>query len=97
MSGTSADSIDVAICRLTGQGTEIAVELLFYREYAHDPEVQSQILRAAGLDVRGIAELNVRIGEAFAAACLRSLEEAAIAAADIDIIGSHGQTIYHHN
>ena len=97
MSGTSADSIDVAICRLTGQGTEISVELISYREYAHDSEVKSQIQRAAQLDVRNIAELHVRIGDAFATACLRSLEEAAISAADIDIIGSHGQTIYHHS
>jgi anhydro-N-acetylmuramic acid kinase len=97
MSGTSADSIDVAICRLTGQGSEIAVELIFYREYPHDPEVTSQIQRAADLDVRAIAELHVTIGEAFATACLRSLEEAAILVDDVDIIGSHGQTIYHHS
>ncbi len=28
MSGTSADSIDVAICRMNGHGTEIRVELI---------------------------------------------------------------------
>jgi anhydro-N-acetylmuramic acid kinase len=97
MSGTSADSIDVAICRMKGQGTEIEVELIGYREHAHDAEVKRQVLRASDLDLRAIAELNVLLGEAFAEACLLSLKEALVSRADIDLIGSHGQTIYHHS
>ena len=97
MSGTSADSIDVAICRMKGQGTEIGVELIHYREHAHDPEVKRQVLRASDLDLRAIAELNVLLGEAFAEACLLSLKEASVSLADVDLIGSHGQTVYHHS
>ena len=41
--------------------------------------------------------MNVLIGEAFAAACLATLEEAGISPEDVDLIGSHGQTIYHHS
>ena len=51
----------------------------------------------ADLDVRGIAELHVMVGEAFAAACLATLEEAGLSPRDIDLIGSHGQTVYHHS
>ena len=47
MSGTSADSIDVAICRMKGQGAEIEVELIHYGEHAHDPEVKRQVLKAS--------------------------------------------------
>ena len=97
MSGTSADSIDVAICRMTGQGAEAGVELLRYREHAHDPEVKRRVIDLDGLDVRGVAELHVMIGEAFAAACLATLEDAGLSPADIDLIGSHGQTVYHHS
>ena len=97
MSGTSADSIDVAVCRMTGQGAEAGVELLHYREHAHDPGVKRRVIGIAGLDVRGVAELHVMIGEAFAAACLATLEDAGISPADIDLIGSHGQTVYHHS
>ena len=97
MSGTSADSIDVAICRMTGQGTEVGVELLHYREHAHDPEVKRRVIGLAALDVRGVAELHVMIGEAFAAACLSTIEEAGLAPGDVDLIGSHGQTVYHHS
>jgi anhydro-N-acetylmuramic acid kinase len=97
MSGTSADSIDVAICRIEGQAAEIRVQLIHYREHAHDPTIKFQILKAAELGLRAIAELNVLLGEAFARACLLSLEEASVSPAKVDLIGSHGQTIYHHS
>jgi anhydro-N-acetylmuramic acid kinase len=97
MSGTSADSIDVAVCRMTGQGAEVGVELVHYREHAHDPEVKRRMIGVAELDVRGIAELNVMVGEAFAAACLATLDEAGLSRDEVDVIGSHGQTVYHHS
>jgi anhydro-N-acetylmuramic acid kinase len=97
MSGTSADSIDVAVCRITGQGAGVGVELLHYREHPHDPEVKRRLIGPDVLDVRGVAELHVLIGEAFAAACRATLEDAGISPADIDVIGSHGQTVYHHS
>ena len=97
MSGTSADSIDVAVCRMAGQGGEVGVELLHYREHPHDLEVRRRVIGVAGLDVRGVAELHVLVGEAFAAACLATLEEAGLSPTDIDLIGSHGQTVYHHS
>jgi anhydro-N-acetylmuramic acid kinase len=97
ISGTSADSIDVAVCRMNGREAEVRVELLHYCEHAHDPEMKRKIADVAHLDVRTIAELNVRVGEAFAAACLATLNEARISPDDIDLIGSHGQTVYHHS
>src|SRR6185437_16803418 len=97
MSGTSADSVDVAVCRLTGQGAEVGVALLHYREHPHDPEVKRRVIGLAALDVRGVAELHVMIGEAFAAACLATIAGAGLAPTDVDLVGSHGQTIYHHS
>ena len=97
MSGTSADSIDVAVCRMKGQGGDVAVELLRYREHPHDPEVKRRMIGISGLDVRGIAELHVMVGEAFAAACLTTLEEGGLSPQDVNLIGSHGQTVYHHS
>ena len=96
MSGTSADSIDVAVCRMMGLGYEPTVKLLHFSEHAYDPGVKRQVQAAGKLDVRTIAELNVQIGEAFAEACLTTLAEASIAPEEVDLIGSHGQTVYHH-
>jgi anhydro-N-acetylmuramic acid kinase len=97
MSGTSADSIDVALCRLKGQDSATRAELLHYQEHAHDPTLKRQILKASDLGLRAIAELNASLGEAFAEACLQTLKQAGVAPAEVDVIGSHGQTVYHHS
>jgi anhydro-N-acetylmuramic acid kinase len=97
MSGTSADSIDVAICRMNGQGTKPEVELVQYEEHPLPSDVKQQVLGAANLDIRAVAELNVKLGEAFALACLSSLKTAGVSTEEVDLIGSHGQTVYHHS
>ena len=103
ISGTSADSIDAAVCRISGAGVPTAdrdgarVELLHYGESPYDPELKARILNLAQLDVRAIAELNVQVGEAFAHACLKTVDEAGLKPSDVDLIGSHGQTVYHHS
>jgi len=88
MSGTSADSIDVAVCRMNGRGTEVSVKLLLYQECEHDPEVNRQVRGAADLSVRALAELNMRVGEAFAAACPATLHEAGLTAEDADLMAT---------
>jgi anhydro-N-acetylmuramic acid kinase len=103
ISGTSADSIDVAICRIKASGLHSAdrpgtnVDLLHYDEEPYDPEVRRRILDVARLDVRGIAELHVKVGDIFARACVAAVLKAGLTPQDIDLIGSHGQTVYHHS
>jgi anhydro-N-acetylmuramic acid kinase len=103
ISGTSADSIDVAICRIKGSGlpsTDRAgteVELLYYGEEPYDLEVRRQILDVERLDVRKIAELHVKVGDIFARACDAATRRAGLTPQDIDLLGSHGQTVYHHS
>jgi anhydro-N-acetylmuramic acid kinase len=104
LSGTSADAIDVAVCRISGGGVPRAgtgqpgarVELLHYEEFPHAPDVVARLRDPDRLTPRDVAELNVEVGAAFAAACLAALRSAAIAPQSVDLIGSHGQTLYHH-
>lgn len=103
ISGTSADSIAVAVCRIRGGGIPAPgrpgarVELVGYHEHPYDPGVRHQVQRAGELKVRDVAELNVRVGELFAEACLAAVGAAAMAIDEVDLIGSHGQTLYHHS
>jgi len=100
MSGTSANGIDVAICKLTGAvetGTT-GVNLLHADVFGYPDALRERIQRGAGaLDTRGVAELHAAIGEAFADAAQGALKAAKIKAVDIDVVGSHGQTVYHHS
>ena len=102
LSGTSADAIDVAICRINGGGVPregyhgARVELLHYEEFAHAPTLLPRLRAIDRLTPRDVAELHVEVGIAFAEACLAALRSAGLGPADVDLIGSHGQTFYHH-
>ncbi len=103
ISGTSADSIDAAVCRIEGFGLPSAdgpgarVELLHYAETPYPAATRARILDLANWRVRDVAEMNVLVAEAFADACLKTLAEAGLTPEDVDLIGSHGQTVYHHS
>lgn len=98
LSGTSADAIDVAVCRITPSlANEPSVELIRHTSHAHDPEVHTWIGGAMNLSARRMAELHVRLGQRFGRACLDAIAAAGLAPEQIDLVGSHGQTIYHHS
>ncbi len=98
ISGTSADAIEVVVCDLDGEPPRLELDVLGARTERIDIELQRRIHAAAtveGSDVEGICLLDVEIAEAFAAAALATVAEMSLDPADIDIIGSHGQTLWH--
>lgn len=98
MSGTSVDGIDAAIVEITGHGLETTVELLAFETFRFPPGVPQRILALCHPDtgrVDDICEMNFYIGHLFAEAVKHLLQKSGMHANDIDLIGSHGQTIYH--
>lgn len=93
LSGTSADGIDAAICEIDGAPPRVTARVERAMTIAYAPDLRERILRAmrpGGIDAAGMCVLNVEIGEAFAAAALRLLD-----GESVDLIGSHGQTLWH--
>lgn len=100
MSGTSVDAVDVAICRFEEDLAlpgEIGLELLHYAEQPHDSIVRRQAFEAfeGKAGPAELCELNFALGEVFGGAVNKTLQEAGLEAGQIDLIASHGQTIYH--
>lgn len=90
MTGTSMDGLDIAICRIE-PGERLAFELLAF-ETADMPEDLRRDLAPERLkDIAAVARVNQRLGDYFADA----LREAAEPFDRLDLIGSHGQTVYH--
>jgi anhydro-N-acetylmuramic acid kinase len=96
MSGTSADGIDVALTRIAPRrGNTPSLELLAHEHFAYPPALRRAVL--AAMDSRNIsaaelARLNWRLGELYADTVARTIAKHKIKA---DLIGCHGQTIYH--
>jgi anhydro-N-acetylmuramic acid kinase len=88
ISGTSVDGIDVAVVDI---GERIHVVATATVPYA--PEVRAAILAVsnAATHTAMIARLNFLLGELFAEA----LEKTGVPLDSIEMIGSHGQTIFH--
>ena len=102
LSGTSADAIDAAVCRLAPpkddkEPGKARVELLHFKSYPHDPQVHEWIANAESLGARRLAEMHLRVGQRFAQACADAISSSGLDPAGIDLIGSHGQTLYHHS
>ncbi len=98
MSGTSVDGIDAAIVEITGHGLATDVALIAFETFPFPPGVPQRILALCQPDtgrVDDICEMNFYIGHLFAEAVKHILKKSGMRANDIDLIGSHGQTIHH--
>ena len=98
MSGTSADGVDAALCRITGHGTSTKVEQLGFVFDPFDTQVREEILRLAGGQEATAADfcrINFLLGRLYAETSLRLCRECGVEPKDIDLVGSHGQTLWH--
>jgi anhydro-N-acetylmuramic acid kinase len=101
MSGTSADGIDVAWVDIRGRGLRLRAKLRDFCTVAYPAALRHTILRVAnsnrtpGLSVAEISQLNFLLGELFARAVRRACRRFRLSLKKVDLIGSHGQTVYH--
>ena len=98
MSGTSVDGVDAALVEICGHGLETQVELLAFHSHPFDAEVRNRIFdlfQPETSRVDEICQMNFLIGEIFAEAALSVIRDAQLEVGEIDLIGSHGQTVYH--
>jgi anhydro-N-acetylmuramic acid kinase len=95
MSGTSADGINVALVRLMGRGFRTRFELIAHREFPYPAHIRRTVLAAMNstdMSVADLSRLNFLLAELYAEAVLETQKRAHLKA---ELIGCHGQTIYH--
>lgn len=94
ISGTSVDGIDAVIVEVSGQETDLQVNLLAGETFAYPEELRAKILAiCAGqaISMLELAALDDAIAIEFAQAAQKIQEQRCPG----DLIGSHGQTVYH--
>ncbi|MBL9044932.1 MAG: anhydro-N-acetylmuramic acid kinase [Myxococcales bacterium] len=97
MSGTSGDGLDCALVDLSGHGLSVEIHGVRSLTFPYDPLEKAfiQSLFQPGLDARALCQASFRLGERFAQGVLDFCAELAIDPRELDLIGSHGQTVWH--
>jgi anhydro-N-acetylmuramic acid kinase len=97
MSGTSADGIDVALVRIRRSSKRAlpTLKLLGHQNFPYPADVRRRVLLSMNsprASVADLARLNFLLGELYAEAVLETERKFQVKS---ELIGCHGQTLYH--
>ena len=106
MSGTSADGIDACLVKIdntnpkdpVSRGKNLKVKPIGCKTYKFPHKVQQKILQISDPSYQNLDEvlrLNMALGEYFAQAVFSVVKAFGYDMNEIDLIGSHGQTVRH--
>ena len=98
MSGTSLDGLDVALCKINGCGLETRIELLEFATIPYTALFKNQVKEVFAKKLASLEKvclLNEWIGVFHGRLVLDCLKKWGIRPEAVDLIASHGQTIYH--
>lgn len=97
MSGTSADAIDAVVVEIEGTVVRPRMRQLASvgSSWPREERAIIESLIAGGGDTRALSRAGFLVGERFAQAALRVVKSSGLQLGEIDLIGSHGQTVWH--
>ncbi len=98
MAGTSLDGIDAALMEISRPAGSLRYKLLAFETYSFPKYMREKLLDVSGEGNETtplISHLNFYLGELFAGASLKIASKAGCPIEKVDLIGSHGQTIWH--
>ena len=95
MSGTSVDGIDAALVEISGStSSDLDVQLLHGQTFAYPPDLRHQILSVCDGKALSVAEL-AQLDDAIALEFAHAANVIQAEHGETELIGSHGQTVYH--
>ena len=98
MSGTSLDGLDIAVCKFLGSGTHTKLNVTHYTTVPYTEDFKTAVRKIFSIrvvDLEAVTLLNADIARVHASMVLSALDSWKLSATSIDVIASHGQTIYH--
>ena len=98
MSGTSLDGLDIALCEVSGSGIQTQMKLLHFVTIPFDTHFKNHILDIFSkqqVSLEKLTLLNPWVALQHAKMINKALSDWKVSKAEVDLIASHGQTIYH--
>ncbi|SKB97800.1 anhydro-N-acetylmuramic acid kinase [Parapedobacter luteus] len=98
MSGTSMDGLDIALCQITGSGRNTSLKIVRFVTKVYSDEFRRRIREVfakRNIDQQLLCGLHAWVGRVHGMLVNEALREWEVANADIDLIASHGQTVFH--
>jgi anhydro-N-acetylmuramic acid kinase len=98
MSGTSLDGLDIALCKINGVGRETKIELLDFKTLDYSKDFKDEVKKIFSIkmgDIELLTLLHSYIGKYHGSLVNEFLKSCNIKNEAVDLIASHGQTIYH--
>ncbi|MFA6596520.1 MAG: anhydro-N-acetylmuramic acid kinase [Ignavibacteriaceae bacterium] len=98
MSGTSLDGVDAVLVEVSGSGTKTKIKQLGFITYPFPRGLKKKILLNStpnSGNVTEICKLNFLIAHLYVDAVKELCNKSKFKLPDVDLIGSHGQTIHH--
>ncbi len=98
MSGTSLDGLDIALCQVSGSGTNTQLRLLNFATASYSSDFRDevkQIFAQKQVDHLLWSTLHVKVAQVHADMVLSRMKAWGLKSEDVDIIASHGQTVFH--
>jgi anhydro-N-acetylmuramic acid kinase len=95
MSGTSLDGIDVALVQIIEEDGRLGACLEAFLSLPYETQQRDAIRAGLKGGAAELCRLNVELGEWFAAAATALLRRCDLEPAEVEAVGSHGQTIWH--
>jgi anhydro-N-acetylmuramic acid kinase len=98
MSGTSLDGLDIALCLISGAGASTKVEVKHFITVHYSDDIKEKILSVFAKKVISfeiLTLINPWLAKIHSEMILNTLKEWDIKPYEIDVIASHGQTVFH--
>lgn len=98
MSGTSLDGLDIALCKISGEGLNTQVVLEQFTTVSYNDDYRNRVrsvFSKRDVDLQTVTLLNPWIGIEHGKMITQCLQDWQVATTEIDVIASHGQTIFH--
>lgn len=98
MSGTSLDGLDIALCKIQGSGFDTKLEIVHFDTLPYQDEFRNyirQIFAKTEINQQDFSGINPYIALVHADLIKKALTKWQVSSDTIDLIASHGQTVYH--